>query len=386
MRKAFVVIIAVILLLPAILGVMAKVFQQPMDVPLLGYTDVSKMPPLTLESYADGSIQQFIADWFELRARPRGVYVKNYHTLLYSLFRTGERTIGKDDDIFEDTYIFYELCIPPALNYTDPAAMAEMEAYVEELKLLQQKLAAIGKPLILVVSPSKANFHADNIPSRFYDLAPAERKSAAAAFIELISQTDIPQIIGRDMKDSQTDYPPFYSSGIHWSRPFEQAATRLLLTKLRELTGKDYPLLELGEAEKSDTPYFRDADVFNLENTWTAPKGPYYELEETFSGGSDPLRVLLQGTSFSDGFVYEFFPLGDDADVIYINRQTYYREHFGDLVKFTSYDELNLADMLDRVDAVVIEAAEPMLPNDNRPFVQYLLAFLDTYQPKEVVK
>ena len=383
MRKLFVIIIAVILLLPMILGVLAKVFQQPMDVPLLGYTDAPSKPPLTLESYANGSLQQFLADWFELRARPRGVYVKNYCSVLFTLFKTGKRIIGKNDDIFEDPYINYELCIPPALNYTDPAAMADMAAYVEELKLLRQKLAAVGKPLILVLSPSKANFHAGNIPSRYQEQAPASRKSAAEAFAELIRQTDIPQIIGRDMKDSLT-YPPFYTSGIHWSRTFEQTATRLLLTRLRELTGKDSPVLELGEAEQSDTPYFRDADVYNLENVWAAPKGPYYMFKEELKPGADPLRVLIQGTSFSDGFIYEFFPLGDRADVIYINRQTYYREHFGDLVHFTSYDELHLADMLDRVDAVVIEAAEPMCPLDNRPFVQYLLTFLDTYQPKEV--
>ena len=382
-KKIFVVVMAVIILMPVILGVAAKVFQHPLDVPLMGFTDVPSKPPLTLESYADGSLQEFLADWFEFRARPRGVYVKNYSTILYNLFRTGERIIGRNDDIFEESYINYELCIPPVPNYADPAAMADMTAYVNELKLLRQKLASFGKPLLLVLSPSKANFHAGNIPSRYLDLAPVNRKSAAEAFAELIRQTDIPQIIGRDMKESLS-YPPFYSSGIHWSRTFEQTATRLLLTKLRELTGKDYPVLNLGEAKESDKPFFRDADVYNLENVWAAPKGPYYEFEETLSQGSDPLRILLQGTSFSDGFVYEFFPLGKDADVIYINRQTYYREYFGDLIKFSSYDEIHLADMLDRVDAVVIEAGEPLLPLDNRPFVQYLLTFLDTWQPKEV--
>ena len=383
MRKCFVALIVVILYLSFVLTVLSSVTGQPLDEPLKGYTDEVDPPELTFESFRTGRFQSGMAEWTDTQIKPRGVYVKTYSSFLFDLFHIGVNIVGYQNDLFEESYIIHELCIPPALNYADPENYASLKAYVHKLEILQEKLAGFGKVLLVCISPSKANFHLDNIPQKYKNMAPAERLNAAECFSELISRTGVPCIMCRDMKDSLA-YPPFYTTGTHWSWPFQQTVAKRVVDTMGELAGKQYVSICLDEIKKRSKPYSRDADLYNMMNYWRPARGQYYKYKETYEPGKDPLKLLIQGTSFSLGFLSSYKAADPDAVVYYINRKSYVRERFGSSVPFSRYDELDIARMLDETDGVVIETTEGGIPLNNQAFVDYMIGFLDTYTPGEV--
>lgn len=380
--KAFILIFLGVLYLPMILSFISKTSQYSCDVPLAGYGDITVEPKFTIDSFFNGGFQGNYSAWYESNLKPRGVLTKTYATIQYNCFNLGNRVIGYNKDIFEAPYINSKLCINGYADFSKPENRKAMEGYIEKLELLQKKLAKFDKYLYVYIAPSKADFHFENIPQKYKDISESGAVSAMEAFSDLIEQSDIPHLIcTKEQYDSR--YPAFYRSGIHWSRTYEQQTSVQIIDELSKITGKNYRNIILGNVQKSHVPFWRDADVYDLLNVWNPLNGTYYEYiaEREDVESYDKIRVLMQGSSFSMGVRKSILDTYPHADVIYINRNTYFEDRIGNIVPIESWETFDVSAFLDCSDVVMIETIEHEIAYYSHGFVDYLIDFLDNYEP-----
>ena len=382
MRKAVVSLFLGVLFLPTILAVGTKASGKELDVPLNGYTDSAQRPELSFKSFWDGQFQSNYTAWYQENFQPRGIFIRNYATIRYNLFQLdNQRIIGKNYDIFEPSYVNAELCIGGYSDFSQPEAQRAAQEYVAKLEQLQKELGKYGKALYVVLTPSKADFHRENIPDKYVAMSDATAVPGQDYLARLLEETDIPHIVCADYKDDLA-YPAFYYSGIHWSRTFEQETFARLINGLSEYMGKSFPHIHLGDVTAQDTPFWRDADVFGLTNVWNPYTETYYQynISADYPDGYSGLGILFQGTSFSIGFFNDFTNAMPLETAIYINRNDYISTA-GGTVTFESFEELDLSRYLDQVNAVVIEVLPAELESYSSGFVETMLTTLKTYKP-----
>ncbi len=390
LKKMVIVLFLTVLYLPFVLGLVSKAGAWACDVPLKGFTDSTEKPAFSAGSFLKGEFQKNFTKWYEASFKPRGVITKTYATIRYHCFNLGNRNIiGYNKDIIGEGYINAELCINGAPDFSEEAPRKQMENYVEKLQILQNKLKRFDKHLYVYVTPSKANFYPENIPKKYKALSNDNAVRSVDYFSQLLSKTSIPYLICADQKDS-LEYPAFYTSGIHWSRPFEQETSARIIQELSEITGKNYRNILLVGMNQSSVPYWRDADVYNTLNVWNKLQGSYYEytVSREYKESYDRMRFLLQGTSFGEGFRKDIMDLYPYEDIIIINRdermvdrkEAFITENY----KYIgSWDTFNISNQLDNTDVVIIESTEAELTKYSNGFVDYLIEFLDTYMPQE---
>lgn len=292
-----------LLFIPIIFGVLSLVLARNFDVGLAGYTDKQARPPLRLESFKTGDLQKGYASWFETALKPRGMITKTYASLRYALFRLGNRTIGKNGDIFESGYIYAEYGCEPQYNMADPESRKAMDEYVNLLDTLNRKLRQYNKVLYVYIAPNKAEFDSDNVPSKYKALRPDNFISIPEYLRIHLQDVHIPYKVCADLQDT-LHYPAFYPTGIHWSRTYEQTASSQIVAELKMITGKNYRDLVFGNIKESQTPFWRDRDVFDLLNLWYNPlEVSYYEYEviQEHMASYDNMRFFIAGDSFPVG-------------------------------------------------------------------------------------
>ena len=212
-----------ILFLPSALGISSFLSGMTFDVSLNGYTEDIEKPTFSLANFFGGEFQSQYSGWYQENFQPRGIFVRNYATILYNLFHTStspSRIVGRDGDIFESVYIDAELCINGSSDFSEEQPQAKANMYIEKLEMLKDKLAQYGKSLYVVMTPSKADFHRNNIPEKFILMSDPNAIPGQDYLAKLLNESDIPHTICFERKDDFL-YPPFYLTGIHWSRTFE---------------------------------------------------------------------------------------------------------------------------------------------------------------------
>lgn len=384
LKKMVIVLFLTVLYLPFVLGLVSKAGAWACDVPLKGFTDSTEKPAFSAGSFLKGEFQKNFTKWYEASFKPRGVITKTYATIRYHCFNLGNRTIGNNKDIFDQGYIDTELCINGAADYSKEEHQKEMQDYVKKLQILQEKLQRFDKHLYVYIAPSKANFYPENIPKKYKAISDEDAITSVPYFSQLIAETNIPHLICRDRKDA-LQYPAFYTTGIHWSRTFEQETSARIIRELSEITGKNYRNILLGEVHQSSKPYGRDSDVYDLLNVWGEPQGTYYEY--TVNGEHpeeyEKIKILVHGDSFGQGIVGDIRGLYPYEMVWYANRAQYITDEKGKTTKLGSWEDFDFSICLDNIDVVVLEATEPTLQNYAYGLVDCLIDFLDTYEPQK---
>ena len=188
-KKTVAAVLLLLIFLPGLLRVASYVTKKTYDVALHGDTKPDK-PDIATETFLSGEFQRLYSDWFEKQLPLRGIAVKAYKTLQYSIFHQGgNRVVGKNGDIFEQSYIDGELCINSVGDLSVPGNQAVIDNYIEKLELLQSKLSDYGKYLYVYISANKAEFHRGNIPDRYFYLADESAVRPVDYFRERIKET-----------------------------------------------------------------------------------------------------------------------------------------------------------------------------------------------------
>lgn len=378
----FVLAFLIMISLPMLLGIIAQTCSVHPDVEMNGYMEKEQIPELNKESFLNGSYQTKIASYFNNHFNPRGILIKTYNSLQYCLFKESDiMVIGKNNDLFTQDYIDAELCIN-GKDFSRSGKSESLDTMASQMADIDKKLERFDKQLLIWITPSKAKSNRDNIPYRSSIQTPENGVRGIDCLIKLLDKYSVPYY------DSNTllfdlDYPPYYSTGIHWSRTFEQIAVNELIDRLSKETGYYYKKAVINEAKASATPFQRDDDLQALLNLWfDEVQNTYYQYDvaQEYPSEYKPLRILLQGGSFADRIGYNTDLLYTDDNIDYIN-YSYYLEKDGVVLPLD--DDLNklpMGECLDRADCVVIEINE-MAVSGKSGFVEYLCDFLDDYQP-----
>ncbi len=370
-------IFLVILFMPILLSIVSFLTDSRIDITLSGYTDQKKRDEYKFDDWLNGSLQ---AGWTaELAGSliPRGLLIKIYNSINFYLFNLSERVIGKDRDIFELNYINAELALSEEDDFSREENVEKMGDYMDQLQLLQRLLQERGKKLFFYVAPSKASIHRDHIPDKYIAVCQNHLR-AVDVFCEKIRDMGIPYLICSELQND-LEYPAFYSTGIHWSRPYEQYASQRIIADLSEITGKRYRNIVFTGIETSSVPWFRDSDVYDLANVFFRPQMIYYqyntELEQI--DDYDPIRVLIQGDSFALGLRKDIIENDETAEVYYITRdESLVDRNEKYEIFYGNWSIVDWKHYIDQVDVIVLEATEALIREYSFGFVPTLLNVL----------
>ncbi|MCQ2532315.1 MAG: hypothetical protein MJ093_06385 [Saccharofermentans sp.] len=361
------------------------------DVELLGFTDEVPTPVLNVENVKSGQFQSDFTAWTDSNLPLRGVYIKTYNTINFYAFKvcngsdaTGGRYLGSDGYVFEQNYLYSQLSIGP-WDYSDPARVEATQNMVSHMESIDQKLQQIDKRLYVYVVPGKADLYSDYIPQKFVMMGNPDQKRSVDYFREALDKTEVPHRFFSDMA-AEMEYPTYYQTGIHWSRPFEQKANQTVIADIIDLTDGNFRNFELMDIETSKTPYFRDNDLYDLFNVWTYPDIDYYQYTSKGQEGDfEPLRILIMGDSFTIGLTKDVSENLPEDTINFISRADYWTDTYGNYQVISGdYNNLDMQFLLDISDVVVIEMVDVEVARNGYGFCEYLDSFLDTYEPRPV--
>ena len=132
---------------------------------LSGKTFKAGLPELELSWILKGEYQSKVETWLKTKLGFRGKLVRTDNQLNYWLFglmSSRSHTpliLGEDDFLFEKSYIdFY--------NRLSPAKEGVLEVVAANLAELKGLLAKKGIPLLIVISPSKAEVYPEKLPKK----------------------------------------------------------------------------------------------------------------------------------------------------------------------------------------------------------------------------
>ena len=99
------VLFSILIFLPILVSILSLFTGKFFDLPLKGFFDKSNKPYFSVKSYCNGDYQRNFENYLNQNIKPRGVFIKLYNQIQYSLFDLSNRIVGKDGYIFEYAYI-----------------------------------------------------------------------------------------------------------------------------------------------------------------------------------------------------------------------------------------------------------------------------------------
>lgn len=378
---AIIAIAILILFIPIINKVISKITKEPVDVKLKGFVQTYEKPAFEADRFLNGGFQQDYENWFNSTLQPRGALIKLHRQTLFSMFQQGRLYVGKDNYLYEQIYIDSELCLE-GRDYSLPEKQQEMQNYVQALSELNEKLNSCGKTFVVYITPSKAHWCYDKLQDDIL-LKKVDGITCGDYFRECISKTDITYIdTPKILESKENPYPVFYKTGTHWSCTAEQEMNIILFEKLKELTGKNYLIPTLGEVVSSDMPFYRDHDIADLENLifeYYDDQYYCYEWGEIPEDDYDSLNLFIQGGSFTDAILLDYFEKFPNNYYCRINYNEFQETSEGIKRLEFSYDNADLYSALNNCDVVVIEINEANMFWYSNGFAAYLNDYMDTY-------
>lgn len=390
---------AFVLVIYAPLGVsmLSKCVGHRIDAQLAGNFAVDTETPLTAQTLWNGSFQRYFETKWDAGFGLHGAVIKAYNQLRYSLFHEGTRIVGKDGSIFEPLYIYTQMGYPAEYSCNSQENRDQVEAYVERLNAVAEMLEQNGKHFMVYMTPNKADFDFPAIPDKYLaGYEEGEILTSISFFRELQSRGKFRFFYldsAERIREQDPDWPVFYKTGIHWSRPAEQYISQLMIESMGEQLEEKTALLHLGALRESTTPYWRDADLYDLLNIWWGQRDKIYYEYEVSSVHQDTVHpdVLLIGGSFAMGLERDLAEQHISETVKYINFDygagySYVRENFdnGRLTELKSMETLDFQALLDSSDIVILELNEAVLLQKSAEdvFLEHLEAFLRHYAPQ----
>ncbi len=395
-KKLFVVAFCTLLVLPITLSVIANAGNLTVDVSLGGYKDNYARPKFYISSYLNGTYQKEFEQWWGNNFVSRGIMIKSYNQIRLDLLRLGNEVVGKNKILYEPDYILEYLCIGEENNFALKENQEKVDRYINQLEEVNEKLQKIGKQLILYITPSKCDDTKEYIPMTYQILSKMEsdKRIRAVDYVrERLKETELVFVDGdKELKESELEYPSFYSTGIHLSRTAEQVLHLKILNTLSDMTKDPIKKFKLLEAEEQDSPYWRDADLWELMNVWEKPEERYYQyrVKKILPQQYQNKGFLIQGGSFADGLRKDLAENAVSPKINYIFYNNYLIDQNGYYYKLnpqntatdlkSDWSNLEISKLLDKTDVIIIELNEKHIRYFSNGFVEYLNESLNNYK------
>jgi len=215
-------------------------------------------------------------NWYHFRYQPklnaqieqhfgfRTSFVKLYNQLDYSLFHQAHGAgivLGKKNYLFEEWFI-------TAYYGKDFVGEDKIKKTVSQVKQARDYFKNIGKELMVVIAPGKADFFPEFIPDHWKDTL---RKTNYQEMSASLSAAGIPLLdfnkLFVAMKDTASCLL-FPKTGTHWSHYGSRLATDSLSGFVSALLKRRLPDIHLGPSSPADTLVAPDGDLESLMNLY----------------------------------------------------------------------------------------------------------------------
>lgn len=263
---------------------------------LYGQVPAAKEPEISLAAISSGRAQALLEPWLAERMglpRERLIRISNLFDFWAGRSSNPNILVGRNNELYTREQL-NDWCLHGNTDYVDDLARRLVKA--------RQRLQALGKAFVFVISPSKAAMSPANIPR--YCRPPATPRAIDRLMARL--PADFPVV------DSETilwtaqqagGWPAFGQYGQHWNGIGYFYATRAVVDELERQLKRTIGRLELAQVMVDDRPTGSDADTGLLLNlpVELRPTSPHAILAVKNCG--EPIDVMIVGTSFSGGLI-----------------------------------------------------------------------------------
>lgn len=339
---------------------------------------------LSIDSVGNGTYQEYINDTWENKFPGKKVLVKLRNQFLYSCFSISPNTnvvIGKNKYLFEPEYIMFEEQI------YKPSSEEYFNNLGKNLKKLQNLLDDNGKELYVFITPSKAHFFKDYIPSKYSFLSLNETYSCTnySRLIEQMKRNGIPyfdsiEFINDHLGSSLFESPLFYESGIHWSHPWGEMCAAQFLDYINNSSKYSFGTLSVKEVA-SDLPVYPSTDLYSSLNLIMPPDEKWFTTESIMSfpeeySEADKPNVFLRGGSFMGQSLNKLVSSGAFNKDVHFENNYFFTDRYAKtntLSSFDAYSEMDLDRLLGQSDILILEVNEAAISKMSWGFIEYLL-------------
>ncbi|MGD9613528.1 MAG: hypothetical protein AB7V22_11590 [Kiritimatiellia bacterium] len=357
----------------------------PGDAPLAGMETAAPAPVRSPAAWWNGALQREFDAWLGQRLGFRGALVRTANQIHYALFDE-LATTGGDKVVPGRAGWFYEKVYVDAFRRGGAAAAFELRRRSAELKRLQDRLAQDGIAFHLVIAPSKAEIYPEFLPAAADAPGRARRRSVYEDMIGVLQADGVHVLdahrLFADWKRAPGAPPLFPKGGTHWNHYGAVRVAALLLERLAERTGRDYPAVDVVGAVVDRKIRPPDNDLGELANLWQRRSlaGPQVHPQVEIRRGTCRPDVLFIVDSFGAQLVewLQRQRLVARHDTYFYNSRHFAWPRKRDAADAAAPRRAGLERLAGR-DAVVVEAVEVLLPTVGHGFVEETLAAYAAY-------
>lgn len=271
---------------------------------LSGVTHADKNIPFSLNEILAQRFQGFFERNFQKQTGLIGYLVRLDNQIDYFLFNQassnprGQIILGLNNQLIERSYL-------KSANRTIKENRSKLVELVSQLKSFQKSLKKDGTDFILVISPSKAAFYPEAIPSWYKVAGASDRYDSLTFFTEELKKSEVNFIDGFSLlknKEGELNQPMFAASGTHWNELGGCLVVSEILKESVKNSGKPGPLIECKVSGEMDRPAYQDMDLLRLANFWFPElligKAPKIRQNLILSDLGKAPNLLVIGSSF----------------------------------------------------------------------------------------
>lgn len=384
LMRVFLVMAAILFGLVLALPGIHRLTGWPPDRPLGGVEAPVPEAEWGMSGWWNGTVQPAFETWYSREIGLRGALVRTANQIAYSLF--GELAQGKGTRVIPGRNGFlYESVYVDAYRRGGQRSKTDLRRISAETRRLQDRLAADGIGFWLVIAPSKAEIYPEHLPREADTAGRAARRSPYEDMIGFLKEDGVNVVDGHALFQEWKRGPDspmlFPQGGTHWNRYGMARIVSILMDRLRETTGKDWPSLKVTGSKTSRKIIPPDNDLGELANLWQRRSlaGPQIRPVLEIHPGTEKPDLLLICDSFGAmvGQLLEDRRLIRRHDAYYYNKR---HQGWPRRRKPGPAPDPELPVVLQRVagrDAVVIVQVEYFLPEIGFGFAKELLEAYD---------
>lgn len=309
-------------------------FSVPLVAKVIGYSDSAKLGGVTQRvkqvdlswsSFVSGEYQRATAERLQRELPFRGKLVRSTNQWMYSLFgvmATRSRNplvVGHQHTLFEMSYL-------DAFNRVNPLPEAKLRSVVDQLAAFQTALEEHGIAFLVVISPNKASFYSERLPSYLIRSDRLDKSNDLEQFLTLSQAAGVAVVNTIPLLkalEQEFAYPSFAKGGTHWSYFAACHVSAKISVELGRLLQKPVAVPSCEPVVESRRAKYSDADILQLANIWDtksfAETLAYPRERMQFAADAFHPSALFVGDSFSWMPLHYF-----DVHGIFSKRKFYY--------------------------------------------------------------
>ena len=313
MRKKLVLLYVILFFAVLLAPIVCQILGQQEFGKLAGIADPGSPPSFSVKYALNGGFQSLFDSWFSRAHGLNAIMIRLKNTIAYTFFNTGngDVVVGKNHDLFEEKYI-EEYC---GLSSEWMAVPEDIYSLVSEIKGIQEYVISKGKAFVFLITPSKADFRAYDIPDKYYVQAEENEyhQRAYDLFVKELERQGVNFIDSKQLLSQTNESETYFvNTGIHWTKA---AAIKVCNSVFSRLRNQNYSVPSLKVKERWHTSVaddIEDIDLWNLLNLLYKTKSNSFEAirMEAISDGNSNLSIYMQGGSFLVKFARIFQECG----------------------------------------------------------------------------